>query len=57
MEEEGGGGGREMGNFPKGVTFFQEAHEGQEGVRGSSFPFLLVFPCPGLAQPQEVGDP
>lgn len=51
------GGGREMGNFPKGVTFFQEAHEGQEGVRGSSFPFLLVFPCPGLAQPQEVGDP
>lgn len=53
-EEEGGGGSWVI--FPKEVPF-QEAHEGLEGVRGSSLPFLFALPCSHLAQPQEVGDP
>ena len=49
--------GREMGNFPKECTFPQEAHKGKEEVMGFSLSFLFMFPCPLLAQPQEVGDP
>lgn len=49
--------GREMGNFPKERTFSQEAHKGKEEVMGFSLSFLFMFPCPLLAQPQEVGDP
>lgn len=52
--EEGGNGSWVI--FPKKVTL-QEAHKTQEGVRGSSLPFLFAFLWPRLAQLQEVGDP